>query len=98
MYENQDEVTLLIDGTRFDLGKADYEQNSGGGLTELEILTVPVDVALLNKIANATKVEGSITAERANSLGPFTFGYSDFTLAKNALIILNALKQAPPAQ
>lgn len=95
-YESQDDITLLIDGTKVDLGKADYalagDRASAGGVTPQEILSVPVDVALLNRIAAATKVEGSITPQRANGIGPFTFGEFDFAMIKNALALLNSLK------
>jgi hypothetical protein len=96
-YEDQDNVALLVDGTRFKLGKADYSQRIGGdnfiGKRGLEILSVPVDLSVLETIANSRKVVGAITAKSADASKTFSFGPNDFQLVSKALDLLDSLKQ-----
>ncbi len=102
LYEDQDPVALLVDGNRTKLGNAYYSQNVGGdaiiGKRELEILTIPVDLALLDTIAQAKVVKGAITAKNPATAGSFLFGNDQFRLVNMALDYLDAFKDKTTAK
>jgi hypothetical protein len=99
LYEDQDSIALLVDGTRFKLGKADYSQHPAGddfvGKRMLETLSVPVDLSVLETIAKSKKVLGAITAKNTDASKPFNFGPDDFRLVSKALDLLDSLKTKP---
>jgi hypothetical protein len=102
LYEDQDPVALLVDGNRTKLGNAYYSQSVGGdaiiGKRELEILTVPVDLSLLDTIAQAKVIKGAITAKNPATAGSFLFGNDQFRLLGMALDYLDAFKDKTTAK